>query len=188
MKRTFLAALLAGLSASAHGQGEILFANFDNTSTSPTATSNGLFWLSTNGNPVLINQDFNAALYAGTDPNRLALFTTLLLSDGTALGDNSAGPGTIYDMSGNFYFVPGARFSAFFVIQAWTGDFNSYAAAVAGGAPAVQSPVFSNRLSSPFVPLATLEGMPAIVLSIPEPRTIVLAGFGAVALLIWRRR
>ena len=63
MRTILLAALLAALPAAAHAQGFILLDNSGTTTSSPTATSDGLFWLQTGGNPVLINQDFNAAFY-----------------------------------------------------------------------------------------------------------------------------
>ena len=57
--------------------------NFNNNSTNPFAAVNGLFWVSTGGTPVLINQEFNAAFYGGTSSNGLALLGRFLLSNGT---------------------------------------------------------------------------------------------------------
>src|SRR5947207_4098099 len=84
MKILILSGLLAGLPAKAYAQGHIALDNNANTSTSPTATANGLFFLSTGGVPEPISQDFNAAFYVGASSNSLALIRTFLLSDATA--------------------------------------------------------------------------------------------------------
>src|SRR5438552_4949712 len=89
--------LLGLLIARAYGQGDIGLDNSFNTSTDPFATANGLFWTSTGGAPVLINQDFNAAFYVGATSNNLPLLRTFLLSDGTAAHDNFSGPGKFTD-------------------------------------------------------------------------------------------
>src|SRR5437870_9332184 len=87
MNRLHLSVVVLGIATNTLGQGQMVFCNLGNSSTSPTATSSGLFWLSTGGAPSLINQDFNAALYAGTSSTGVPLLKTLLLSDGTAHGD-----------------------------------------------------------------------------------------------------
>src|SRR5215471_16087503 len=149
MKKLILTALLFGVTVSAKPQGAIYLDNINNSSPDPLATTSGLFWLSTGGTPVLINQDFNAAFYGGATSNSLSLLATFLLSDGTAHGDNSFGPGTFVDPNLGGYLIPGTTLSAFIQIQAWTGNFNSYAAAFSFGAPSAQSPVFINPVSIP---------------------------------------
>jgi hypothetical protein len=190
MKKTALTMLLIGLATSIYAQGEIVLSNIRNTSPDPFATANGLFWLSTGGAPALINQDFNAAFYAGTDSSSLPLIATFLLSDGTAINDNSYGPGIFTDPSSKVvYRIPGADLSAFFQIQAWTGNFSSYAAAVIGGAPAAQSAMFVNPLNIPPGSPVDLYKMPAIVLSaVPEPSMIAILAMGNVFLFTMRRR
>jgi len=190
MKKIVINTFLTGFAVAVYAQGWVALDNLSNTNTAdPLAAASGLFWLSTGGVPALINQDFNAAFYGGATSNSLPLIATFLLSDRTAIHDNPF-PGMFGDPTGNSYPVPGTTESAFFQIQAWTGNFNSYAAAVAGGAPAAQSPIFINPVSVPpgFPP--PLLGMPAIVLSsIPEPSTFALVGVGGVcALLLWRWR
>jgi len=86
------------------------------------ATADGLFWLSRGGTPALINQDFNASFYGGITSNNLSLIKTFLLSDSTARGDNNFGPATFLDPTGNSY-MPGGDISAFFQIQAQSGEF-----------------------------------------------------------------
>jgi hypothetical protein len=178
---------LAVITSSLYGQGQLVLDNLSNTSTSPFATANGLFWISTGGAPVLLRQDFNAAFYGGTDSSSLSPIATFLLSNGSAVGDNQGGSGIFLDPRGNLYTFP-SLFSVFVRIQAWTGNFNSYAAAVNGGAPAAQSPVFSNPLGVPPADPAELFNMPAMVLSVPEPSTFVLAGLGGLSLLLLCRR
>jgi hypothetical protein len=76
-------------------------------------------------------------------------------------------------------------------IQAWLGNATSYATAVTKG-----TATYNQRLADPSVspPPTTpsLVDMPSIVLSgaapVPEPSTFALAGLGAAALLIFRRR
>jgi hypothetical protein len=187
MKKAVVAIFLAALATGVYAQGHVALDNHINEewndSTNPFATIHGLFWLSTAGIPVLINQDFNAAFYAGTDPGALPLIARFLLSDGTAVADNAFAPGTFIDPTLNVYTIPGAYVSAFFQIQAWTGNFDSYAAAVSAGAPTAQSSVFLDSVGVPPTPPAPLTGMPAMVLSvIPEPSTTALVGFAG---LIW---
>jgi hypothetical protein len=189
MKKTIISCFVMGFTAAVYAQGCLILNNNANSSTDPYATSDGLFWLSTAGTPALIHQDFNAAFYAGTDSSNLSPLATLLLSNGTATGDNSFGPGTLVDPSGKNYSFPSTT-SVFVQIQAWTGSFNSYAAAVSGGALAAQSPVFVNPVEVPPGPAADLTGMPAMILStIPEPSTFALCGIGSLlAVICWQRK
>lgn len=182
MKILRLSLLVMGIATNAVGQGQLDFDNLDNSNPSFTATSSGLFWLSTGGAPALINQDFNAALYGGTNSSNLPLLKTVLLGNGTGIGDNSS-PGYFREPSGDSYTIPGAIDSAFFRVEAWLGNYNSYAAAVAGGAPAAQSLIFVNPVDIAPGPPSDLTGMPAMVLGVPEPSTLALFGLGWLVLL-----
>ena len=106
------------------------------------------------------------------------------------------------DPTGNSYPVPGVPLggTATLNVQAWRGSATSYASAgeydrfwAWNGfalAPA-SSFTFLNPTGGNGVPPAlakSLDGMPAMELIIPEPSTFALAGLGAVALLICRRR
>lgn len=160
----------------ARGQGVISFDNLDNTSSSVFATSNGLFFYDLDH---LIKQDFNAALYGGTDSANLSLIVSI--SGAAAIGSNAGGPGTFVDMSGQTYPVPGtttASMSAFFKIEAWIGPYSSYSGALVGGGVATQSPIFRNPVASAPNTPPDLTGMPAIVF-VPEPATIWLASLGS---------
>ena len=186
MKKLLTTGLLVGLAVSALAQGQINLANNSNTSTSPTATSNGLFFLDSGSGPVLINSDFNAAFYGGSDANSLVLLKTI--AGAGAVGVNGAGPGTFTDLSGVPVSIPGAFTSGFFRIDAWVGASADYQGATIKGS----SGVFSNPLGNPNAqPPGTptdFSNMPATVLIVPEPSTFALAGLGAAALLILRRR
>src|ERR1700758_4643558 len=91
------ATTLIAMTASAHAQGQISLDNIYNTGSS-SATTNGLFWAKTNSSaPALIPQDLNVAFSAGSNSSSLSLLATFLVSDGSAAGDNAAGPGTFLD-------------------------------------------------------------------------------------------
>jgi hypothetical protein len=134
----------------------------------------------------LINTDFNVNFYGGSDANSLVLLKSFVNSGGGA----AAGPGTFVDLSGVPVTVPGATTSGFFRIEAWIGG------SVFGGPGnqfVGQTAVFSNPLGN--AGLSTdLMGMPAVILtdlvgtSVSELSSFALAGIGAAALLIFRRR
>jgi hypothetical protein len=187
MKKLLLATFLVGLAAGAYAQGFIALDNNNNNNISPTATSNGLFFIDNGGGPVLVTQDFNASFYGGTDSANLILiqsfFGATATGDVTGLGQ----PGKFSDPTGASYPVAGSTTTAFFRIEAWTGSATSYANATTRGT----SPVFGNGVAAPPTPAPDFVNMPAIVMSgsvVPEPSTFALAGLGAAALLIFRRR
>jgi len=181
--------MLAGIATGAFAQGQILLANGNNSGTGPTATTGGLFWLDPDGAsgstaPALIGSDFNVSFYGGSDANNLSLLQSFVSSGGGA----ALGAGTFLDLSGNPVSIPGALTSGFFRIDAWTG-----ATSFANANIKTSSPVFSNPLGNPNAQPPGLPtdftGMPAVVLvPVPEPSTFALAGLGAAALLIFRRR
>src|SRR5262245_61464954 len=115
MKKAILTPYLLAMAWSVYGQGQIVLNNLANDNLSPLATSRGLVWLSTGGSTSLINQDFNLALYGGTNSSSLAPLATLLLSNGTALHDNAA-PGMFIEVADNVYTIQGATISAYLQI------------------------------------------------------------------------
>src|SRR5436190_24355252 len=99
MKQLQLMALIIGLAPSAFAQGQINLDNLANANTSPTATSNGLFFFGNTGfTPVLANTDFNVSFYGGSDANSLVLLRTF--AGATATGGNAFGAGTFTDPLG----------------------------------------------------------------------------------------
>jgi hypothetical protein len=190
MKKLLLSAMLVGLAAGAFAQGQINLSNGSNSGTGPTATTGGLFFLDLDGPggtaPGLINADFNVNFYGGSDANSLTLLKSLVNSGGGA----ALGAGTFLDLSGVPVSIPGALTSGFFRIEAWQGAAGS---TFPGAGIRGESSVFSNPLGNPNaqppgIP-TDFTGMPAIILQpVPEPSTFALAGLGAAALLIFRRR
>jgi len=183
MKKLLLTALLVGLAAGAYAQGQVNLDNNANTSTSTSATTGGLFFLNTGSGPVLINQDFNASFFGGSDSANLTLLRTF--SGASAAGDNAFGAGTFTDPQGVAATVVGATTVGFFRIDAWIGASPDFAGATTRGS----SGIFSNPVATPPTPPPDFTSMPAVIIvGVPEPSTFALAGLGAAALLIFRRR
>src|SRR5260370_1451735 len=79
MKKLLLSAMLLGLGAAgAYAQGQINLDNNVNTSTSPTATTNGLFFLNNGSSTAPVSTDFNVAFYGGTDAANLILLKSFV--------------------------------------------------------------------------------------------------------------
>jgi hypothetical protein len=183
MKAFFLSLPVIGIAAGAYAQGFIFLDNINNTDTSLTATSGGLFFYDYS----LFNGDFNAAFYGGTDSANLQLIASFW--GASAAGSGGFGPGTFLDPTGKIYPVAGTTAtstSAFFMIQAWWGTATSYY--TADNSIRIQSPVFSNPVGAPPNP-PDLTGMPAIcIYCVPEPSTFPLIAIGASIFLYGERR
>jgi PEP-CTERM motif-containing protein len=192
MKKLFVALAVIGFAVVALGQGYVTLDNVENTDPSPTATANGLVFVCANNHFVPVNQDFNFAVYGGTDSANLSLLQSI--SGAAAAGDNILGPGTFIDLSGNAYVVPGSstQSNAFFRVQGWLGPYSSYNAALFGGGLVGQSSIFVNPVGVLPYPPADLVGMPAFYigpLECPEPGTLGLAGMGLVlGWVVFRRQ
>ncbi len=199
---------LTGLTLDASGQGLVYLDGSNNSSISPTATSNGRVFFESGGSTTIDNStDINIELAYGTTASNVSLanaVTTLLLSstqsegNGTlgetlsAAGDISVfGGGRIFDASGTGYQFPTLTPNTYvyFEIFAWTGNFSSYSAALASGtAMAGSSGVFEEQLVAVDASHSNIQEMPALILThsvvpVPEPSTVVLVGLGGLALL-----
>jgi len=142
-------------------------------------------------------QDLNLQLLEGSSAGTATtVLATLLNSDGTSSGDVSTF-GFIYDNSAvSVYNAPAG--TDFFQVLAWSGQYTSYAAALASGKTgefAGASVVFSETI--PVQPPATppaLTGIGVINLTqvpttvVPEPSTLAMAGVGLASMLFFRRR
>jgi hypothetical protein len=152
----------------AWGQGLISLGNSLNSDPGPFATSGGLFFIETAaGLPVLTHGDFNAAFYGGTDSANLTLIQSF--SGSAANGSGGAGDGIWLDPTGKTYAISGGTGSAFFRIQAWTGNYDSFAAALKAltsdtNVYLAQSAIFANPLAIPPDPPPELSQMPAVIL------------------------
>ena len=183
--RQFLAVFgflaIAGLVAGAAPAGGLTVDWSNNTSDSPTATTNGRWWINTGSGATLLQFDVNAQVLGGTTSSNLAVLTcgdltsTFLLSDGTATNDIAgAGDGWFIDFSGNWYQVQGTdkwtgEAADWFQVTAWTGNYNTYAAAYqasASGQPVyVANVTFQNPTAGALgMPLGDMSNSPAIVL------------------------
>jgi hypothetical protein len=205
MKRLILlVGIIAGFAATGLPQGTITFDGSNNSNPSPTATSSGLVFI----NGVIDSvQDINAELLYGTTPTSVSTpVVTLLLSSSisgsspfigqtlSAAGDIYAlANGHFYDNSGLDYVIPNipAGQKGYFVVEGWTGSYNSYADAVASDMSAVaKTAVFTETLLQPYQPpLTGINNMPALNLFIPEPSTLTMAGVGIGSILLscgWR--
>lgn len=191
MKKLILTGLLAVAVTSAFAQGQVTLRNIFNSDTSLSATTNGLFFLKPDAATpaALINTDFNAVFYGGASAGSLSVLGSFIGAG--AQGDNAAGPGTFF--SSTIATVPGVPSgSGTFKVEAWIGPETTFAAAVAAnravGTLTWSNPVGNPAANPPDVP-PDLVGMGAVLISaVPEPSTFALAGLGAAALLIFRRR
>jgi hypothetical protein len=185
MKGFFLGLPVIGIAACAYAQGFIFLDNIDNTNTSPTATSSGLFFITEGAGPELITGDFNAVFYGGTDSAHLQLIASFW--GASAAGSGGFGPGTFLDPTGRSYPVPGTTAtstSSFFRVQFWTGTATSYYAA---SGQKGQSFVFSNPVSADPNTIPDLTGMPAVIvcLSCSLPAQLTITRSGENVILTW---
>jgi hypothetical protein len=179
---TLLASSLLGLAA--YAQGTVNFANVQGSLNVPVYASDGTTKLS--------GATYMAELMAGTAQNsiNISVATTGFLT-GAGAGYFNGGAKTITGIAG------GA--TAWMQIRFWnTANGSTFAAASASGAANAfgSSTAFSITLGDPgAVPPTTpaaLSGLAGQSLklngAVPEPSSLALAGLGAAALLVFRRR
>jgi len=211
MKKLLLTALLVGATAGAFGQGVVQFRNYW-TSTTPAV--NAPVYLDSVGGTLLNagNTLWRAALIGGplgTAPTSDFVLGGLNLMYYTAQTTITwvnfrtgttppAADGYINVGSSTARVVPGVDWGQQALVQmvAWQGNFTTYAAAwqaaqtdstvkIGFSAPlTIQLPASSTDPN-----LSYLWGLQSFAIhSVPEPTTFALAGLGAAALLIFRRR
>ena len=191
MKKTILTGLLtAGFSMGLMAQGLIAMDNSNGTGSS-TATTKGLIFLQGATTVPETAATLHAALLGGSSATSLALLNAsgAAANSGSVLMDN-LGPGQYTDDNGYSYIVPNVAGggTAFFQLEVWAGNFTSMAAAQAAGQAVGMSTVFSETVGGGTATPPSLDAMPAIIMTVPEPGTFALAGLGAAAMLIFRRR
>jgi hypothetical protein len=191
MKKTLIAvALAAGLSTGVYAQGTITLNNDNNTSLSSLATANGLVFTNFGGHLGLEQGNVSITLLAGPVGGSLTPVTTILGSanfgDGDGFGQFTDGstPG-IYNLAAAGV---AAGAPAEVMLEMWEGSALTYVAATTSGSLYGTSAEFINPTGGGTTPPTSLTGMPAVILTSPEPSTIILGGLGAAALLALRRR
>jgi len=198
MKRAILTTLIAaatsGFITKAHGQGAILFANFDGGSLNApvtfamTYTTGGISGVA--GEKV--GSEFSADLLYSLDGGASYNFLTQ-----TAAGAGSSYPTAFSgtdgnDASGAGYFIgpavsiPGySSGSITFIVRAYSGPTFANSAWFGESAPFTMSSISTGTESlSHFSGLAPFN----VVWFIPEPSTFALAGLGAAGLIAFRRK
>jgi hypothetical protein len=173
--KTFLSTLVAviAITKAAHaGDGYVFFDG---------STSHGLVII--NG-VIDTGQDVNASLLVVTTSDTYPI-ATLLLSNHSADGDITFfGDGHLYDNSGLAYDTGIPAGPTTFLVEAWLSG-NNYVA----GAP-------GNSISAPFImttaafgsPVPSLDTMPNVDSSFPEPSIASLLCLGAATIMVFRRR
>ncbi len=174
---TLLASTLLGLAA--YGQGTVNFANLGVGLNAPVYLSDGTTKVASTG--------FTAELMAGTSAGSLASVATT--------GFLSAAPGYF---SGGTVALPGIAggATAFLQVRVYSTASGSYVAAQnAGlantfGASSVFSLVTGDpNAQPPGVPTSFAGKLTSFNLNgVPEPSSLALAGLGAAAMLVFRRR
>jgi hypothetical protein len=178
MKKLLTLVGVLAISASLSAQGTVNFANAGGGVNAPV--------FDVDGTTRLAGTDFMAQLYAGASADSLAPVgnATSFLTGGGA-GYFNGGVVAVPTVA------PGA--TGFFQVVAWAtqgGTHTSYAAALAAGANAGQSTVFSTGtggVGEPPSPPLALVGLQSFNL-VPEPSTYALLALGAAALFLRRRK
>jgi hypothetical protein len=204
MKKLILSVTaVAGLSMASFAQGTITFDGSNNTSTSPTASSNGQVFI----NGVLdTSTDINAELLYSTTgsggvytPVVTLLLSSINTSSSSAVGQTLPaagditfnGNGTFYDANGIVYSLPGttAGGTAYFEVEAWLGNSSTWAGATTKNQANTIIPFLETVNSSTSPNVSVVDQMPALNLTaVPEPSTLAMAGVGLASMLIFRRR
>lgn len=215
MKKTLLTLTLALVSVGALAQGRINVLN-DASSLIVMTTVTGL--LKANdvsmagqavGNTVLLPSGIvlEAGIYGGTSSSSLFLYSTTLLNVagdpagyahpfGVAL---TSQPNGAPNIPGIALGTPFGAATPWFQLKVWDSTYPTYAAALAANAYVSlsgnalfqmnpQTSAIARTPTTPPGPNSSWAETPIVVGLVPEPSSFALAGLGAAALMIFRRR
>jgi len=218
MKRLLLTSALVAVCAGAFAQGKVNVVNDGGSLVTLTTATGLLKTADVgqagaavgNNNPLGSGVVLMAGLYAGTSSTALFLYNpnngaNPMLNNASAAA-GAIGPfqvqlnaATSSGGSSIAGIASGTAITAatpWMQVRVWDSAFASYAAAVAAGAYNGESalyqmnpgPSLTYPLSAPAGPNSTWADAPIVVSLVPEPSTFALAGLGAAALMIFRRR
>ena len=201
MKKVILTMALTAMCVGAFAQGKVTFVN-DSLHTymfgsAVLAADAGLAGQLTPITPLPSGVSLRADLYAGTSSGSLFLYSTTTLSTSTPGRQNTLNV-TLNDPDGVGAAVglPGGT-PAFFQVQIRDSNFATAALSQAGNSYYGFSSIFNVTPSSSIAFNSIVnptfstwaQGNPAITVQIaPEPTSMALAGIGAAAMVIFRRR
>jgi hypothetical protein len=188
MKKSLLTTIALGCAVSVFGQGLVQLENADNSAANVSRVGGQ----SPTGSAAAGSYQVALLWFNGSSYQQIgAVYQTTTV--------NNDGAGFFF---GEIVTVP--TYSAgggSFEVQGWSGNFASYAAAMAGGTYLGQTPTFTSAegnasATPPGAPVHLTPVTPGagqwtgnlILVPVPEPSTIALGGLGAAALLLFRRR
>lgn len=216
MKKTLLTLALVAASAAAFAQGKIKLANDGGSAITLSANNVMAADAGVAGQPIVTSGPalpsgirLSVGLYIGTSSSSLSLASVLGTSPNTTspttLNPASGGSGVAGVINSQSYQINGIGSGTVFCqVKVWDSAFATYEAEVAAhpsgddylGANNIFTITLGTSISYPSVVngggstwAAVGNESPLIVSAIvPEPGTIALAGLGAAAMLIFRRR
>jgi len=194
MKKILCTLAVVGLAASAFAQGQVNLSSGSN------------LVKDMNGASVAVNGGFVQLLW-GTGPlvnawdsTKYSSLAAWLTANPTWVADNEVKSinGPLAGRFGNQVVTIDSLVSVNMAVAAWLGNYASFDAAIAGASQGNISGSFAlkpgnpNATPVPELPASTsglFPGMTMVQLqAVPEPSSLALAGLGAAALLIFRRR
>jgi hypothetical protein len=181
MKKLIFSLLLAAATVTGHAQGTFNFAN----------TVGGVDEVVTRATDgALLGDDYTASLFWATgnvsNAGLLSLFVGADTPFVTATG-SSGTPGTGLFELGQLIMPVGSGTVITVQVRAWLTSAGSYANAVTTSAFHGFSNLVPLTLGDSFTS-PDMVGLQPFAVTVPEPTTMLLGGFGAAALLLFRRR
>lgn len=191
MKKTILTLALVAATAAAFAQGKVQMAN--NGATAITFDANPLTQDAALANqgvpttgPLPSGITLVCGLYAGTSSTSLSLYTTVVINPAAGTGQ---APGVISPTRAT---LPWGAVLTFMEVKVWNNAFADYDAASGSyrGSTAMftMTPGTSIAYPNTYNGGGTTYAQVPLIVSVPEPSTFALAGLGAAALMIFRRR